>query len=50
VIDGSPNYLNWLAGAVASPSEPAPPAGPSAGRAPRRGPRPKVVKPKRKRQ
>ena len=50
VIDGSPNYLNWLADAVASPGEPAPTAGPPAAHVPRRSARPKAVKPKRRKQ
>jgi periplasmic divalent cation tolerance protein len=50
VIDASPNYLNWLAGAVASPTEPAPVVGPSTSRTPRRGARPRAMKPKRRRQ
>jgi periplasmic divalent cation tolerance protein len=39
VIDGAPNYLNWLAAAVVSEGEPSPP---------RRRSRPQPVKPKRK--
>lgn len=42
VIDGAPNYLNWLAESIASPAEPVPPAPKTPGR------RPEPVKGKKK--
>lgn len=48
VIDGSPNYLNWLAESIHAPAEPAPLAAEPATRPARRRSRPRPVKSRKK--
>jgi periplasmic divalent cation tolerance protein len=48
VIDGSPNYLNWLAESIAARERPAPVETGTVKRRPRRRPRPRPVKTRKK--
>lgn len=48
VIDGSPNYLNWLAESIVARERPASVEAGTEKRRPRRRPRPRAVKPRKK--